>query len=84
LVVESSRANEDSFISDKVNEIYHGILALRPVHLVLLPQLPTEEKSGPKPKKKPAPSTEEIPSLSLGTNPTSPAPPPKGSKNDPR
>ena len=71
-------------LSNKVNEIYHGMLALRPVHLVLLPQLPTEEKSSQKPKKKTAPSIEEIPSLSLGANPTSPAPPPKGSKNDPR
>ena len=71
-------------LSNKVNEIYHGMLALRPVHLVLLPSLTTEEKSGPKPKKKPAPSTEEIPSLSLGTNPTFRAPPPKGPKNDPR
>ena len=84
MVVESSRANEDSFISDKVNEIYHGILALRPVHLVLRPSFTTEQKSSQKPKKKPAPSNEEIPSLSLGTNPTFRAPPPKGSKNDPR
>lgn len=82
--MESSRANEDSFISDKVNEIYHGILALRPVHLVLLPSFTTEEKADQKPKKKPAPSTGEIPSLSLGANPTSRAPPPKGSQNDPR
>ena len=82
--MESSRANEDSFISNKVNEIYHGMLALRPVHLVLLPSLTTEEKASQKPKKKPAPSTEEIPSLSLGTNPTFRAPPLKGSKNDPR
>ena len=78
------RQMKTPLLSDKVNEIYHGMLALRPVHLVLLPSLTTEEKSSPKPKKNPAPSTEEIPSLSLGTNPTFRAPPPKGSKNDPR
>jgi len=71
-------------LSNKVNEIYHGMLALRPVYLVLLPWLTTEEKSSPKPKKKTAPSTEEIPPLSLGANPTFRAPPPKGPKNDPR
>jgi len=71
-------------INDKVNEIYHGVFALRSIHLVLLPSFTTEQKSSQKPKKKPARSTEEIPSLSLGTNPTFRAPPPKGSKNDPR
>ena len=72
------------YISNKVNEIYHGVFALRPILRILLPSLTTEEKSSQKPKKKPAPSTEEIPSLSLGTNPTFRAPPPTGSKHDPR